>query len=78
MEFSKKIVVWAILATSGYIILSLVLFYLRGNVSSDLTDLMGMIVTGVIISYAGKAGLENYQKIKQGGHKTTEKGENEL
>lgn len=66
MEFSKKIVVWAILMTTGYMAMALLLYYVRGEVSSDLTDLIGLIVTGVIVSYAGKAGVENYQKIKQG------------
>ncbi len=78
MEFSKKIVVWAIVVTTVYIIMAIALYYLRGDVSSELTDLIGLIVTGVIVSYAGKAGLENYQKIKQGGGKPAEKGENEV
>jgi hypothetical protein len=26
--------------------------------------MIGLIITGVIVSYAGKSGVENYQKIK--------------
>lgn len=66
-EFSKRIVLWAISLTSIYI--SVAMF---GFGSDSLTDLIGIIVTGVIVSYMGKSGVENYQKIK------SSKGENEL
>jgi hypothetical protein len=40
--------------------------------SDSLTNLIGLIVTGVIVSYMGKSGVENYQKIRNA------KGENEI
>lgn len=64
-EFSKKIVVWGMVITTIYIIayIGCMVFY---NVTppTDLTDLIKAIVLGVIVTYAGKAGVENYQKIK--------------
>ncbi len=60
-EFSKQIVLWAVTLTSIYIIVAMF-----GFGSDSLTDLIGLIVTGVIISYMGKSGVENYQKIKKG------------
>jgi hypothetical protein len=74
MEFSKKIVVWAICVTTIYIIISLLLFYIKDEISPELTDLIAIIVTGVIVSYAGKAGVENYQKIKVGKCEELEEG----
>ena len=78
MEFSKKIVRWAVVIATIYIIVALAFYYLRAvDASSELNDLIGLIVTGVIVSYAGKSGLENFQKIKQGG-RPAKKGENEV
>lgn len=66
-EFSKQIVLWAIGLTTIYIVTAMFGF---GNES--LTNLVGLIVTGVIVSYMGKSGVENFQKIKN------TKGENEI
>jgi hypothetical protein len=65
IEFSKKIVVWAMMVTTIFLIVSLGGYYiLQMAASPELTNMVGLIVTGVIVSYAGKAGVENYQKIK--------------
>jgi hypothetical protein len=66
-EFSKQIVLWAISLTTIYIITAMFGF---GN--DSLSDLVGLIVTGVIVSYMGKSGVENFQKIRNA------KGENEI
>ena len=65
LEFSKKIVVWAMTVTTIFLLVSLAGFYLGKGVSPELVNMIGLIVTGVIVSYAGKSGVENYQKIKQ-------------
>ena len=65
LEFIKKIVIWAMVLTTVFFIISLGGYYfLQIPASPELTNTIGLIVTGVIVSYAGKAGVENYQKIK--------------
>jgi len=66
-EFSKQIVLWAVSITTLYIVIAMF-----GFGSDSLTNLIGLIVTGVIVSYMGKSGVENYQKIRNA------KGENEI
>lgn len=65
MEFSKKIVVWAIVYTSLTTILWTVIYLIRGDVSMELVRLTGAVIAGVIVSYSAKAGVENYIKIKR-------------
>ena len=64
MEFSKKIVVWAIVYTSLTTVLWTAIYLNRGDVSGELVGLTGAVITGVIVSYSAKAGAENYIKIK--------------
>jgi hypothetical protein len=64
MEFSKKIVVWAIVYTSFTTILWTAIYIILGDVSGELIGLTGAVITGVIVSYSAKAGAENYIKIK--------------
>lgn len=64
-EFSKNIVIWAIWVTTLYIIAGMIEYYIfLRDVSDAITSLITIIVTGVIVSYAAKAGVENYSKIK--------------
>ncbi|MEI6680537.1 MAG: hypothetical protein WCL21_18155 [Mariniphaga sp.] len=64
MEFSKKIVVWAIVYTSLTTVLWTAIYIILGDVSGELIGLTGAVITGVIVSYSAKAGAENYIKIK--------------
>lgn len=65
MEFSKKIVVWAIVYTSLTTVLWTVIYLIQSDVSVELIGLTGAVITGVIVSYSAKAGAENYIKIKE-------------
>lgn len=65
LEFHKKIVVWAMLVTTIFLVIATGGWYIKEiDPPSSLVDMVVVIITGVIISYAGKAGIENYQKIK--------------
>ena len=66
MEFSKKIVVWSMVTTTIFLIISTIGFYITPDhaTPTELVNMVGLIITGVIVSYAGKSGVENYQKIK--------------
>lgn len=64
IDFSKKIVVWAIVYVTVATILWTGIYLLKGKVSTELVGLAGAVITGVIVSYSAKAGVENYQKIK--------------
>ena len=75
VSFSKKIVVWAIWYTTVSTLLWTGVYLLRGDVSVELVGLTGAVITGVIVSYSAKAGVENYQKIKA---PTNEREENQL
>ena len=66
MEFSKKIILWAMRFTSMMTALITVLYYATGRMPEEIVALLGTVMTGVVISYAAKAGAENVQKIKKG------------
>lgn len=65
MEFMKRIVVWAITMVTIFSVISMTDWILNRQAPAEaLVNMMGLLITGVIVSYAGKAGVENYQKIK--------------
>ena len=64
-EFSKIIVIWGMVITTIFLIIATIGFYVTGETPTELVGMVGLIVTGVVVSYAGKSGIENYQKIKQ-------------
>lgn len=64
-EFSKVIVIWGMVITTVFLIIATVGFYITGDTPTELVSMVGLIVTGVIVSYAAKSGTENFQKIKQ-------------
>lgn len=64
-EFSKIIVIWGMVITTIFLIIATIGFYVTGETPTELVSMVGLIVTGVVVSYAGKSGIENYQKIKQ-------------
>ena len=65
LDFSKKVVIWGMVTTTVSLVTFMYFYYLRGKEpSADLVGLVSIIITGIIVSYAGKAGLENFQKIK--------------
>ena len=63
MEFSKKIVVWALIYTTVFSLADRVLAYCNKEVSGELIGLTAIVISGVIISYMNKAGKENMKKI---------------
>lgn len=68
MQFIKKIVVWAINVTTIFLVVAMYGWYGKGiEPPESLVNMVVVLITGVIVSYAGKSGVENYQKIKQGG-----------
>ena len=69
MEFSKIIVWWAIFIATACFFGFSVGYYKYGSVPVELINLVGTIVTGVIISYCAKAGVENSFKITKGENK---------
>lgn len=77
-EFSQKVVIWGMVTTTVSLVTFMYFYYLRGKEpSSDLVGLVSIIITGVIVSYAGKAGFENIQKIKNNSKcESTEKESN--
>lgn len=77
IDFSKKIVIWALWYTSISTILWTVVYLIKGDVSMELVGLTGAVITGVVVTYSSKAGVENYQKIKQ-QNQYKEREENQL
>jgi hypothetical protein len=78
-DFSKKVVVWGMSITSVFITIFTFFYYSAGKEpSADLVGLVSIIITGVIVSYAGKAGLENFQKIKNNSKCESTEKENNL
>ena len=75
VSFSKKIVVWAIWYATISTLLWTGVYLIKGDVSMELVGLTGAVITGVIVSYSAKAGVENYQKIKTTNN---EREENQL
>lgn len=72
MSFSKKIVIWAIWYTSLTSVLWTIVYLVKDKVSVELVGLTGAVITGVIVSYSAKAGVENYQKIKTSNKESEE------
>ena len=65
MQFIKKIVVWAISVTTVFLCIGTYGWYIQGiEPPESLVNMVVVLITGVIVSYAGKSGVENYQKIK--------------
>ncbi len=64
-EFSKKIALIVTYSWVGSIIFSAISFWVKREISQDIitatSTALGVIVTG----YYGKAGVENYTKIKE-------------
>lgn len=63
-EFSKIIVVWAMIFTTFFTAVLTFGYFWKGHISGELVGLVGTVITGVIVSYAAKSGVENYQKIR--------------
>lgn len=76
MEFMKKIVVWAMIITTFFLIVLTTGFYITGTIPSEVVSLVGIIISGVIVSYSAKAGVENYGKIKNAGQSCENINEN--
>lgn len=73
MQFIKKIVVWAINVTTIFLLIAMYGWYGRGiEPPESLVNMVVVLITGVIVSYAGKSGVENYQKIKNSGGQNSE------
>lgn len=70
MEFSKKIVRWGIWYLTMVTVLLMVSYFMTGSVPTEVATLAGTVTSGVIVTYAAKSGVENVQKIKQGGTKS--------
>lgn len=65
MQFIKKIVIWAISVTTTFLCIGTYGWYIQGiEPPESLVNMVGLLITGVIVSYAGKSGVENYQKIR--------------
>lgn len=80
LEFSKKIVIWAMILITIYLLVTLIGWYsFNMDSPSEITDMVKLIVSGVIVSYSVKAGAENYAKIRQSCSSDCEysEGENE-
>lgn len=73
MEFIKKIVIWAINVTTIFLMIGTYGWYIHNiEPPESLVNMVGLLITGVIVSYAGKSGVENYQKIKNSNGQNSE------
>ena len=64
IEFSKLIILWAMLISTICILGYSVGYYIKGETPDTLVTLIGTILTGTVIAYMGKALVENVNKIK--------------
>lgn len=71
MEFSKSIIVWAMLLSTVCIIGYSVGFFIIEKLPKELITLIGTILTGTVLGYMTKAGFENVNKIKQNNSEPT-------
>jgi nucleoside diphosphate kinase len=66
LEFMKKIVRWAMQITTLYLAIAVFEYYaFHIKPNSLITNLITLIISGVIVAYAAKSGTENVQKIKK-------------
>lgn len=64
-EFSKQIVIWAMVVSTIYIFAVEIAYYkFKIEPPDNINGLIQTIITGVIISYAVKSGAENVTKIR--------------
>ena len=73
LEFSKTIIVWSMTISTICILLYSIGFFFIKLVPSELVTLIGTILTGTVIAYMAKAGVENVNKIKNNNSNTEEK-----
>lgn len=72
LEFSKSIIVWAMMISTICIFMYSIGFFFIQIVPSELITLIGTILTGTVIAYMAKAGIENVNKIKNNNLNTEE------
>lgn len=73
MQFIKKIVVWAINVTTIFLVVAMYGWYIKEIEPPEaLVNMIVVLITGVIVSYASKASIENYQKIKNSNGQNSE------
>lgn len=65
MEFSKSIIVWAMILSTICIVGYSIGFFIIEKLPKELITLIGTILTGTVLGYMTKAGFENVNKIKQ-------------
>lgn len=74
-EFSKIIIIWALIISTVCILAYSIGYYIFGSTPTELVTLIGTILTGTVLAYMSKALVENVNKIKtnSSNSKNTEK-----
>jgi len=61
----SKFIVKAVLFNSLVIVdLSLLMWFFKGFAPSDVLSAVGLMFSGTVVAYMGKAGFENYSKYR--------------